>query len=70
MKVQHPTFPDVFQDVTDAGPWLEQGWLECPPIDDTTGSPAGDTDVAPAAPKPTRSRGRRNPEVKEASNGE
>jgi hypothetical protein len=25
-KIKHPAFDDVFQDVTDAGPWVEQGW--------------------------------------------
>ena len=50
MKVQHPTFPDVFQDVTDPAPWLAQGWLS-DPTDDTAGiDPAGETVTAPAAP--------------------
>lgn len=49
--VQHPTFPDVQQDVPDKdlADWLEQGWLS----DQVTPEP----DLAPApvvdaAPKP------------------
>jgi hypothetical protein len=57
MKVQHPTFPDVFQDVTNAKPWLKQGWLTVP--DETT--PPTD-EVAPVTPKSRKS--------KEASDGE
>lgn len=26
--VQHPAFPNVTQNVEDAGPWLEQGWVK------------------------------------------
>jgi len=70
MKVRHPTFPDVVQDVTDVGSWLEQGWLEVDagqPADPPQITPSGPTPVA----KPKRSRVRRNnPEVKEASHGE
>lgn len=77
MKVQHPTFSDVVHDVTDPGPWLEQGWLEYSEPkataprsrrprrkanSSTTGTPAGDMDVAPATSD--------DQEVKEASDGE
>ena len=76
MKVQHPTFPDVVQDVTNAKPWLKQGWLEyVEPVEVDAGQPQAETpQMTPPGPiplvKPRRSRGRRNPEVKEASDGE
>jgi hypothetical protein len=57
MKVRHPTLPDVVQDVTDTGSWLEQGWLTVP--DEST--PPTD-EVTPVTPKTRKS--------KEASDGE
>lgn len=56
MKVQHPTFPDVVQDVTDPGPWLEQGWLSLPDATPPT------DEVTTVTPKTRKS--------KEASDGE
>lgn len=85
MKVQHPTFPDVVQDVSDAEQWLKQGWLKS---EQDVSEPAVDAAVSP---KP-KSRSRRRipapakpttgspdgatevvtatPDTKEASDGE